>query len=256
MKKLSIVTVIYNDAVALEKTLISCIEQRNKGASFEHIIIDGASTDMTPSILSKYANFIDICISEKDSGIFDAMNKGLRVATGDSILFLNAGDIFYPKFNLGQFIQNNPLDEKAIFTYTLQQYNEIFFLRPSRKRKIFHPTDFGHQGVFVPQKIYKNIFYDINYSIMADSIWIKEIWDTDICIVSDEISTIFALGGTSSTFSYKNLKRFCIQPANLKLKILFFIKFIIFNIIGQKNTYILLYSKKYDIFNDSSLIEL
>jgi glycosyltransferase involved in cell wall biosynthesis len=255
MEKLSIVTVTYNDAEGLEKTIQSVIQQKNTGANIEHVIIDGKSTDNTHDILDRYKTSLDIIISEPDDGIFDAMNKGLSAITGDSVVFMNAGDIFHPDFNLCRFILDNPIKEKAIFTYTLQQYNKIFYLRPSKKKQVFTASDFGHQGVFVPRRIYENIFYDTRYSIIADTIWMEKIWKTGNVVVSNEISAVFALGGTSTTFSYKNLRRFWVQPLNIKQRILYFIKFIIFHIIGKNNTYILLYSKKYDIIKNFTLLE-
>jgi glycosyltransferase involved in cell wall biosynthesis len=248
MESISIITVTYNDVIGLEKTIESVIKQKNNGANIEYIIVDGKSTDNTAAILEKYNTVLDIVVSEPDKGIFDAMNKGLKIATGYSVLFLNAGDIFYSDFNLYHFAQNYPLEENAVVTYTLQQYNEILYLRPSKKKKYFEASDFGHQGVFVPKKIYKNIFYDLRYSIIADALWMEKIWCMGNIIISDKISTVFSLGGISNTYSYNNLKRYFSQPIYINKKIIFIIKFIIFHLVGKKNAYKLLYSRKFDIF--------
>ena len=89
--KLSIITVVLNSKSALEKTIKSISNQDFK--NFEYIIIDGKSTDGTQEIIKKYSHFIDKYISEEDNGLYYAMNKGINLAIGEAILFLNAGDL-------------------------------------------------------------------------------------------------------------------------------------------------------------------
>ncbi len=86
----SIITVVYNSKIFIEKTILSVINQTYK--NIEYIVIDGASTDGTLEILKKYADKIDIIISEADKGLYDAMNKGLKKASGDYVWFINSGD--------------------------------------------------------------------------------------------------------------------------------------------------------------------
>lgn len=89
---ISVTTVVFNGAATLEHTIRSVIEQAYDNV--EHIIIDGGSTDATLDILRKYDTSIDYWISEKDAGIYDAMNKGIALARGDYIGMLNADDYF------------------------------------------------------------------------------------------------------------------------------------------------------------------
>lgn len=91
----TVITVCYNAAPLLERTLVSVQEQDYP--YIEYIVVDGASSDATPSILKAYSSVINKLISEPDRGIYDAMNKGLRVATGRYLCFLNAGDTFATK---------------------------------------------------------------------------------------------------------------------------------------------------------------
>ena len=91
-KSISIITVCYNAAHLLAKTVESVIEQTYK--NIEYIVVDGNSTDNTNDIIAQYRNKISTYLSEPDSGIFDAMNKGISMAKGDLIIFLNAGDYF------------------------------------------------------------------------------------------------------------------------------------------------------------------
>ena len=96
-QKISIVTVCYNASSEIEKTMESVLSQSYE--NIEYIIIDGASTDKTlelvNSLASKYNSRKVQIFSELDNGIFDAMNKGIKMATGDWINFMNAGDLFY-----------------------------------------------------------------------------------------------------------------------------------------------------------------
>lgn len=89
----SIITVTYNASAVVEGTIRSVLSQ--KYHNIEYIIIDGASKDSTMDIIGKYRGRITTVISEKDRGIYDAMNKGIKAATGDYLCFLNAGDKFH-----------------------------------------------------------------------------------------------------------------------------------------------------------------
>lgn len=90
--KVSVITVCFNSAATIAKTLDSVAAQTD--AEVEHIVVDGASTDGTPGILAAYQHQLARVISEPDQGIYDAMNKGLRSATGQIIAFLNADDVY------------------------------------------------------------------------------------------------------------------------------------------------------------------
>ena len=91
--KLSIITVNYNDAKGLERTILSVISQTKH--NFEFIVIDGGSTDGSIDVINKYERHIDYWVSEPDGGIYQGMNKGLRQAQGEYVNFMNSGDCFH-----------------------------------------------------------------------------------------------------------------------------------------------------------------
>lgn len=94
--KISIITVALNSEKTIKDTLNSVIFQSYK--SIEYIVIDGGSTDGTIDIINKYKSDIDIFISEPDAGIYDALNKGIKLATGEIIAVLHSDDLFYDEF--------------------------------------------------------------------------------------------------------------------------------------------------------------
>jgi len=94
--RISIITPNYNGARFLEETIRSVISQRKDGVDLEYIVVDGKSTDSSPEIIKKYADDISLVISEEDTGPANAINKGLKKATGDIVGWLNADDVYYP----------------------------------------------------------------------------------------------------------------------------------------------------------------
>jgi glycosyltransferase involved in cell wall biosynthesis len=90
--RVSVVTIVFNDIQNIEKTILSVVNQTYP--HIDYILIDGGSTDGTTEIIKKYASSISYRVSEKDKGIYDAMNKGQQAATGDYLIFMNSGDLF------------------------------------------------------------------------------------------------------------------------------------------------------------------
>ncbi|HTB07189.1 MAG TPA: glycosyltransferase family 2 protein [Bacteroidia bacterium] len=119
MSKVTIITVCYNNADTLESTMQSVFAQDY--GNLEYIVIDGGSTDGTKTLLDKYKDKINICVSEKDAGIYEAMNKGLSRSSGDIIGFLHADD-FYPAPNIISTIAKAFDDSKADCIYGDLQY--------------------------------------------------------------------------------------------------------------------------------------
>ena len=110
---ISIITVTYNAANELEQTIASVAGQ-SYGA-IEFVVIDGKSNDTTRDVLQNYSNVIHYLVSEPDNGIYDAMNKGLKAATGDYVLFLNAGDYFCNDQSLENLVNATPSSKDVIY---------------------------------------------------------------------------------------------------------------------------------------------
>jgi len=206
MPLISIVTVVYNNKNLLEKTIQSAVNQRF--GSFEYIVVDGNSTDGTIDIIKKYETEISAWKSEKDNGIYDAMNKGVNMAKGEWIFFLNAGDIF---------ADENVLEK--ILPYLVENENDVVYgdiLKHNKKGELFikksdspsdrHKMYFCHQGVFCRTAICREIPFDTAYSLSADFKFFKLAFlkgyrfkQTDILI------TIFDTTGLSNQNRIKGL---------------------------------------------------
>ena len=113
--KFSVITVTYNAEAVLEDTIQSVISQTYRHV--EYIIVDGASKDKTLSIIDRYKDHIAKVTSEPDKGLYDAMNKGIRLATGDYLCFLNAGDSFHEDDTLQQMVHTLPGSELPDVVY-------------------------------------------------------------------------------------------------------------------------------------------
>lgn len=117
--KITVITVCYNAADTLEQTIESVINQTYQ--NIEYIIVDGGSTDETLSIIRKYEHKITKWISEPDKGIYDAMNKGIEMASGEWLNFMNAGDVFASKDVLEKIFSSDYPDKTA-FLYSDNYY--------------------------------------------------------------------------------------------------------------------------------------
>jgi len=182
--KISIVTITYNAAGVLQRTLDSVAGQTYP--DMEHLIIDGASKDGTLEQIKDYElrtkDYEVKVISEPDRGIYDAMNKGLQKATGDYIIYMNAGDMFHETTTLEKVagaLQKSPLPPAVIYGDTNIVDNEGRFLR---KRHLSAPEHLSwrsfkqgmlvcHQAFYARLDIARTIHYDLQYRHSADVDW-------------------------------------------------------------------------------------
>ncbi len=196
--KITVVTVCFNAAKTLEKTIQSVINQTYN--NIEYIIIDGASTDGTLDIIKKYEDRISYWKSEPDKGIYDAMNKGIKLATGDYIAFMNAGDKYYDNNVVADIFYNCSFGNNCVVygkwynkrkkTVRLKQP------RPFWEHTGFRNMGFSHQATFVSTSYAKKRMFDLNYKLVADynMIWCLYYSDklnfinsnSSICIMDEE----------------------------------------------------------------------
>lgn len=165
---ISIVTVVFNGEEFLEETIKSVLSQTYNNV--EYIIIDGGSTDATLEIIKKYEDHIDYWVSEKDGGIYDAMNKGIDHVSGEWINFMNAGDTFYNDTVLENiFSKNNFKDIDVV-------YGDHKVIYPKRTRiakagdinELWKGSQFCHQSAFVSAKTHKVNKFNLSNRIGAD----------------------------------------------------------------------------------------
>jgi len=169
--KVSIVTVAYNGGSEIEETILSVLNQSFKNVEF--IIIDGGSTDGTLEILRKYDSRIDYWVSEKDSGIYDAMNKGIELARGNYLCFLNCGDRFYSEKVLANIFEtfSAPSDlEQIIYGDREVRYSsgKTLISKAGVVTDLWKGSQFCHQSVFIPTSYHKAHPYNLEVPIAAD----------------------------------------------------------------------------------------
>lgn len=176
--KFSVITVCYNAQATLEDTIQSVIAQTYHHV--EYIIVDGASKDRTLSIINRYRDRITTVVSEPDKGLYDAMNKGLRLATGDYVCFLNAGDSFHEDDTLQQMVHTlRELTElpDVLYGETALVDAEGHFVRMRRLQAPEHLTWHSfrqgmlvcHQAFFAKRTLAEP--YDLRYLFSADFDW-------------------------------------------------------------------------------------
>ncbi len=154
----SIITVNYNNAIGLEKTIDNVDLIRSK-ADFpvEVIVVDGGSTDESVNVITKYSKVIDEWVSEKDDGIFDAMNKGIGLASNDWLVFMNSGDTFYNENILSIFMAEKIPNSVNLVYGDKIEAGKVSFAQDLGKLKvgIIHTC---HQSMFFRKSL------DIKYS--------------------------------------------------------------------------------------------
>lgn len=186
LPKFSIITVTYNADKTLEDTILSIITQTYK--QVEYIIVDGASTDHTLQIIERYRNHIHTVVSEPDRGLYDAMNKGLQLATGDYVCFLNAGDCLH-EANTLQNIVHSVFKSECLHSEMAAPdviYGETHLVDSNRHfvrmRRLSTPERLTwksfrkgmlvcHQAFFARLAIARTIPYDLDYRFSADFDW-------------------------------------------------------------------------------------
>jgi glycosyltransferase involved in cell wall biosynthesis len=206
----SVITVVYNAERLIERTIRSVAAQ--KGVTFEHIIMDGASKDHTLAMIHAMSNSVLRVYSESDSGIYDAMNKAMAKATGSFIIFMNAGDEFYDDSALVRAISGNQ-DADFIYgnTAVVDEKGNVLGdrrLQPPAQlnwRSLQRGMCVSHQSMLVRSSVAES--YNLNYRISADIDWtIRMLKKSDHIVNANGYIAKFLEGGLSSSRRKEGLK--------------------------------------------------
>ncbi|MEO8937737.1 MAG: glycosyltransferase family 2 protein [Burkholderiaceae bacterium] len=205
LPKVSVITVCFNAADSIERTIESVRSQTYRG--IEHVVVDGASTDGTMDIVRRHADGIATIVSEKDGGIFDAMNKGIGLSTGDIVYFLNADDSFIDDRVVedvaAAFIEDG--SRALVYGNVILKgaapglINYPAFPFKSRSISEFLHNSFCHQAVFVRRALFAKLgLFECQYRYSADYEWIirafKADGGRDFHFIDRNIAYYFVLG--------------------------------------------------------------
>ena len=164
MNKISVITVVFNDVSNIRETIESFFSQTWEDK--EYIIIDGGSTDGTVEIIKEYADKLAYWCSEKDQGIYDAMNKAILHVTGDWINFLNSGDIYCSNDSLEKAITEIPSSENIDFVYgnsmMREKYSDIPIYADSNTNQLEYYPIFRHGSSLINAETQKRFKFNLN----------------------------------------------------------------------------------------------
>lgn len=208
--KITIITVVYNAVETIEQTILSVINQNYN--NIEYIIIDGASTDGTIDVVKKYEDKVFCWISEPDKGIYDAMNKGVDIATGEWIYFLGSDDCLVHS-RIIEEISFYLHDEIDLLSGEIWVVDEDLNLQLEYTNKftiedVFSGYRLPHQGMFVKNELLKSRRFNLEYKIVSDyDLFLNLYFNTDkkIKCISRKIA-FYSNSGTSSTDIFLKIK--------------------------------------------------
>ena len=205
----SVITVCYNAEKTIEKTLQSVASQTY--SQIEYIIIDGASKDNTLNIIQKYQTHISQLVSEKDKGLYDAMNKAIRIATGDYLCFLNAGDSFHTNQSLELLAKSIPTNTLPDVLYgetaLVNAAGEFVKMRRLKTPEVLNWKSFKqgmlvcHQAFFAKRTLCP--LYDLNYRFSSDFDWCIRIMKKSQSLHNSHLTLIDYLEEGMTTQNHK-----------------------------------------------------
>lgn len=166
--KISVITINYNNAIGLRKTIESVVCQTYN--NYEYIIIDGGSTDKSVDVITEFSEKITYWVSEPDKGIYNAMNKGFAVATGDYCIFMNSGDCFYDENVFTGFSEICHQEDIVVGLVYNKSNNALLFSQPKKIISLYnlYSSTIPHQGAFIKTTLQKKFPYNENLKIVAD----------------------------------------------------------------------------------------
>jgi glycosyltransferase involved in cell wall biosynthesis len=198
---LSIITINRNNAAGLEKTIQSVICQTF--TDFEYIVIDGASDDNSVEIIKEYADKINFWVSEPDTGVYNAMNKGIKKAQGEYCLFLNSGDWLINDTTLTEVFDEITNTEEAGIYYTDCITTNHPLFQPPKSIDINYLVihNLNHQNTLIKRSLFlEHGFYNEKFMIASDyEFWLREFWTykTKFVYINTKIAIYDSFGMSS-----------------------------------------------------------
>ena len=208
MHKLSIITINYNNLEGLKRTVESVVNQTWQ--EFEYIVIDGGSTDGSLAYIESHSANLNYWVSEPDKGIYNAMNKGVAKATGEYLLFLNSGDLFFNDIILEQ--NHKFIVEKDLVYFNLNFVDKTKFRTGKYPEQLsfshfIHDT-LPHPATFIKSSLFNKVgLYDESLKIVSDwKFFIVALFKYNSSYIKvDEILTTYYLDGISSDLTNQKL---------------------------------------------------
>lgn len=208
-KKLTIITINYNNLEGLKRTVESVVNQTWQ--EFEYIIIDGGSTDGSAEYIESQSSHFDYWVSEPDKGIYNAMNKGIAKATGEYLLFLNSGD----HLNDSIVLEKNHIhikDKDLVYFNIKEIRNKSVFIKKCPQEITFAymvKDSIPHQSTFIRKSLFERMgLYDENLEIVSDwkfFIIALSKYKATYLYVDDDFSTFYMGGISSHNDSYQKM---------------------------------------------------
>lgn len=206
--KITIITVNYNNKIGLKKTIDSVLTQNLN--LIEYIVIDGGSTDGSKEILENNVK-INYWVSEKDNGIYHAMNKGIEIATGDYLLFLNSGDVLFNENTIKNVIPIFSSRKSLYYGDIITEKNSELLYKWDHPNQLsllyFLAYSLPHQATFIKRELIKNARYNENYRIISDWVFTVNsiIKEKESYEKINEVISIYNFEGISSNLDNYNL---------------------------------------------------
>jgi len=213
--KISIITIVYNNAAYIESCIQSVLQQTY--SDIEHIVIDGGSTDGTQKLIEPFIPQLGYYKSEKDKGLYNALNKGIQVATGDVIGILHSDDLFYQSTTIEKVVQGFQ-QSNADLLYAHGLYVErdaidhikrVYPGKPYQKKYLKYGWIPLHTTIYVKKEVFKNYgLYDESYRIASDyEISLRWFFNDSIKkYFLDDFIVKMRLGGKSTTLKLQKKK--------------------------------------------------
>ncbi|WP_373032914.1 glycosyltransferase family 2 protein [Sulfurovum sp.] len=218
---ITVITVVFNGKQILETTIKSVLAQTYDNV--EYLIIDGSSSDGTLDIIKKYEKQIDYWVSEKDGGIYDAMNKAISLANGKWINFMNAGDTFFNKDTLTNLFSSSSYDDIDILygDHEVRYPHKTRIARAGYISEIWKASQFSHQSVFISSQYHKSHLYNTCIKITSDFAFFYNAYIKDAKFhYTDTVISSITSGGISDVKRVDGiLEMWMVQEKSTKLNL-------------------------------------